>query len=135
MQFSGSGALAATNALTLANTAGVTLDLNGTSQTLGSLSGGGTTGGRVTSSAAGAVTLTTGDASSTGFAGVIQDGTGTVAVTKQGVGVFSLSGINTYTGATNVNAGTLQLSGSGALAATNALTLANTAGVTLVAPV
>ncbi|MBU3624619.1 autotransporter-associated beta strand repeat-containing protein, partial [Polynucleobacter sp. AP-Latsch-80-C2] len=36
-----------------------------------------------------------------------------VTLTKAGVGILTLSGANTYGGATTVNAGTLQVSGSG----------------------
>src|SRR5262249_4199334 len=94
------------------------LDLAGTSETIGSLAGGGTTGGIVTSSTAGTPTLTTGDASNTTFAGVIQNGSGTVALTKQGAGIFTLSRTNTYTGTTNVNAGTLAAANDTALGGT-----------------
>ena len=83
-----------------------TLDLGGFSDTIGSLSGGGT----VTSSAAGSVTLTAGgDNTSTTFSGIVQDGSGTVALTKAGAGTLSLSGTNTYSGGTTINAGTLQI--------------------------
>jgi len=37
---------------------------------------------------------------------------GTVGATKSTTGTVSLSGVNTYTGATNVAAGTLQVGGS-----------------------
>lgn len=47
------------------------------------------------------------------FAGVIQDGTtAKVALTKDGSGTLTLTGANTYTGDTLVNAGTLLVNGS-----------------------
>jgi autotransporter-associated beta strand protein len=72
----------------------------------------------VISSTAGSLTLTTGDASNTTFAGVIQNGSGTVALTKQGAGIFTLSGTNTYSGSTTVSAGTLDAANASALGAT-----------------
>ncbi len=78
---------------------GATLDLNSFNQTIGSLAG------------AGAVTLGTatltegGDNSSTSYSGVMS---GTGGLTKAGTGTTTLSGANTYSGATNVNAGTLK---------------------------
>ena len=44
------------------------------------------------------------------FAGNIADGSGTVALTKTGTGVWDLEGVNTYTGDTFVDRGTLNLS-------------------------
>ena len=96
-----------TSAITV-NTPG-SLDLGGFNQTIGSLAGSGTvTNSGVASPAA----LTTGDATNTLFSGVIQDGAGQTALTKQGAGLFTLSGINTYTGATTINGGTLEVLGS-----------------------
>ncbi len=43
--------------------------------------------------------------------GEISNGTGTPTVNKQGTGTWTLSGPNTYTGATTVNGGTLVLAG------------------------
>ncbi|MBW8780616.1 MAG: autotransporter-associated beta strand repeat-containing protein [Verrucomicrobia bacterium] len=98
------------SAITLANTAGATLDLNSFNNTIGSLAGGGTSGGNVT--LGGGNTLTTGDNNlSTTFAGVISDG-GLGAegnLTKNGTGTFTLTGTNTYIGTTTINAGTLEI--------------------------
>ena len=78
-----------TSAITV-NTPGI-LDLAGNSQQIGSLAGSGT----VTNSVAAGATLTTGDATNTAFSGVIQDGTGQTALTKEGAGTMTLSGTNT----------------------------------------
>ncbi len=99
-------ALGTSTAVTLANTAGAGLDLNNFDQTIGSLAGGGTTGGNVT---LGTGTLTTGDASSTIYAGTIS---GTGSLVKIGTGTFTLSGANTYTGTTTIDAGSLSVTGS-----------------------
>jgi autotransporter-associated beta strand protein len=93
----------------LVNMSGGTLDLNGTNEAFDRLTGTGT----VTNSiAATTSTLTIGNAGGTGlFDGVISDGAGTVVLTKIGTGTLALTGNNTYTGATSVNAGTLELIG------------------------
>ncbi len=54
-------------------------------------------------------TLTT--ASAITFAGAIGDGGSGFGITKAGAGTLTLSAANTYTGATTVSAGTLQLAG------------------------
>ncbi|MFO0189809.1 MAG: beta strand repeat-containing protein [Planctomycetia bacterium] len=91
---------------------GGTLDLGGFSVNVGALTG---SAGAVitTSTAAGTATLTSAVASGTSiFGGVIQDnGSGVVALTKSGAGVLALLGVNTYTGATTVAAGSLFVTG------------------------
>jgi fibronectin-binding autotransporter adhesin len=86
-----------------------TFDLTGFPETIGDLSGSGT----VTDSVAGSVVTLTlgGDNASTTFSGTIQNGSGTVAITKLGNGILTLQGANTYTGGTSIQAGTLQLAG------------------------
>jgi autotransporter-associated beta strand protein len=102
------------------NTASTTtLDLNGFNETINGLSSAGTvTMGFVQNGGAVPSTLTIGDYDQTSvFAGVIQDGAagvGGVGITKIGSGILTLSGTNTYTGETNVNAGTLAITGAGA---------------------
>jgi len=57
-------------------------------------------------------TLTIGSGGGTGdFSGVITDSSGTLALTKTGTGTQTLSGANTYAGATTINDGTLLLAG------------------------
>jgi autotransporter-associated beta strand protein len=73
------------------------IDLAGTDQTVGSLSGNGT----VTNSGPGAATLTAGvDNSSTLFSGTIENGAAATGLTKAGTGVLTLSGSSSYSGAT-----------------------------------
>lgn len=55
-----------------------------------------------------AVALTVNQASASTYAGVLS---GTGSLIKNGAGVLTLSGLNTYTGGTTINAGTLALSG------------------------
>ena len=105
------------SAVTMANAADAILDLNNNNNSIGSLSGGGTTGGNV---ALGSAKLTVGgdNTSPAAYAGVIS-GTGSLA--KTGSGNLVLSGLNTYSGGTTVDNGTLTLNtggGSGAIRGT-----------------
>jgi autotransporter-associated beta strand protein len=94
-------ALSTATAVTVAS--GATFNLNSFHQSIGSLAGGGNV-------ALGAANLTTGnDGTSTTFSGAIG---GTGGLTKVGGGAFTLTGASTYTGPTNVNAGTLFVNGS-----------------------
>jgi fibronectin-binding autotransporter adhesin len=111
LQITNNDVLPTGTALILANVAGVTFDLNAKNQTIGSLSGGGTTGGTVNLSGQ---TLTVGDSTDTTFAGVL-GGSGSGKLTKVGTGTLTLSGTNTYTGATTVSAGVLKLASTNAL--------------------
>lgn len=100
LRASGGNAIADTSQVTLANTAGASLDLT-SGETIGNLSGGGTTGGNVTLNAN---TLTVNQAGNTTYAGVMS---GTGGLVKNGAGALTLSGANSYGGQTLINAGTL----------------------------
>lgn len=126
LQLGASGVIADTSAVILANTSGAVLDLNNFSETIGSLSGGGSSGGNVTTGNLSSLTTLTlgGDNSSTSFGGVIS---GTGGITKAGSGTFTLTGTNTYTGTTNINTGTVLLSSTGNLSNGTTVNLANNA--------
>ncbi len=103
-------AVGPSSAMTVAS--GATFDMAGYNDTIGSLAG----AGNVTSSAPGAVTLTTGAKNtSTSFSGVLSDGGGTLALVKEGTLIQTLSGANTYTGGTTINGGTLSIAADHAL--------------------
>ena len=113
-------------AVTLANTAGVVLNLNNLNLSIGSLSGGGVTGGNV---GLGSGTLTVGNlGTSTSHAGIIS---GTGGVTKIGSGTLTLAGTNVYNGPTNVNVGTLLVNGTLAsnVAVSNGATLGGSGSI------
>jgi len=106
-----SGAFGNNSAVTLSNATGVGLDLNGFNTQIGSLAGGGTLGGNVT---LGGSTLTVGgnNLAST-FSGIISGAAGNLI--KIGSGTLTLTGANTYTGTTTINAGTVQVGDGGTL--------------------
>ena len=101
-----------------------TLDLNGLSYTVNGLSGGGT----VTSNAAGALTFGVGADDSGGtFSGSILNGAGTLSLLKVGNGLIKLTGTNTYSGTTTINAGTLQIGSGGTSGSIGTANIANNA--------
>ncbi|MFA6127960.1 MAG: choice-of-anchor L domain-containing protein [Bacteroidales bacterium] len=101
-------AFGVTSAVTLANTSGVSLDITGFNNTIGSLSGGGTSGGNVT---LGAATLTIGsDNTSSTHAGTIS---GDGGIIKTGDGTLTLSGANSFNGTTLISVGILKLGATG----------------------
>ncbi|PTT75542.1 transporter, partial [Pelomonas sp. HMWF004] len=100
LQLDGSNQLGAAPATTLAT--GATLALNG-SQTLGSLSG----AGAITASGG---TLTVGSLGDSQYDGAYS---GAGALRKEGTGKLILTGNNSYTGTTQIAAGTLQVGAGG----------------------
>ena len=111
-----SGSLAATGTVNLlaANSA---FDISGAGagRTIGALVGASSSQVHL-----GAHALTLGNGTNTTFLGAI-DGTG--GIVKQGTGVFTLGGVNTYTGGTTINDGTLAIGAGGSLAAAGTVAL------------
>ncbi|HUJ79293.1 MAG TPA: LamG-like jellyroll fold domain-containing protein [Nitrospiria bacterium] len=129
LRLAGGNAITDTATVSLANTAGVLLDLNGTSETIGSLTGGGVNGGNIS---LGAGTLTLGGvvAGTATYAGIIS-GTGGLVKKGAATAIEVLTGVNSYTGTTMVNAGTLRLGVANAIASSSAVIMANVAGAAL----
>jgi autotransporter-associated beta strand protein len=109
--------------------AGTTLDVNSSIQTIGSLNG--PSGSTVT---LGSGTLSVGgDNTSVTFAGSIIDGANGAggSLTKIGSGVQTLTGSNSYTGSTNVSGGTLVIANHGALPASTPVAVGRSATLVL----
>ena len=103
--------------MSLANTAGVSLNINGTTQTIGTLIGGGASGGNVNLGSGGGA-LTVSQKTFSDYTGVIG---GTGSFTKSGVGVLRLNGASNYTGNTILAAGEIIIGASSALPTSSAL--------------
>lgn len=97
-----SGPLPTATRLTVSE--GATLDLNGASQTVGELNGGGTV---ANATATNVVLAVGGNGADAEFSGAIQ---GAVSLLKTGSGTLTFSGANTYSGETVVAEGALGLS-------------------------
>ena len=89
------------------------IDLAGFNETINGLSGAGTVD-NITSGTSNTLTLGDGNATGTNFSGIIQNTNGSLSLTKIGTGTQILSGASTYTGATLISNGTLQIGNGGA---------------------
>jgi autotransporter-associated beta strand protein len=110
----------------LANTTGAQLDLNGKTETIGSLSGGGTSGGYIALGTSGALTVN--QFTNTTYDGVIS---GNGSFTKTSYGVLTLGGVNTYGGVTTLSGGDVIILASNAIPNT-ALTFTGAARLLLI---
>jgi len=114
-------ALAAQNSTVNNNILGGLAFSNATIFIIGALAGSSDFG--LTNFAGNSVTLSNGNNNaSTTYSGVMG---GAGSLVKNGTGVLTLSGANTYTGTTTVNAGRIVVSGAGSLSTATALTVAN----------
>ena len=104
------------------------LDLNGFSDTINALGG----NGMVDNTAAATTsTLTVGAGAGGNFGGTIMNSVGTLALVKTGATDFTLSGNNTYSGATTVNQNRLFITNSAAFSPNTAVTVNNGASFVL----
>lgn len=126
----GGVALADAGSVTLANTAGALLKLE-SSETIGTLAGGGAAGGALD---LGANRLTMIGANSTRFSGAISGVGGELF--KQGAGALTLDGSNTFSGGVTLSSGTLYINSASALGTgvltINGGTLGNNSGGAIV---
>lgn len=106
LQLGGGQAIGDSSAVYLADDASAILDLSNVNETVGSLAGGGLTGGNVL---LGSATLAMGgNNTSTEYNGLLS---GTGGITKFGAGTQTFGGDNNYTGDTVLNAGGLKIRG------------------------
>lgn len=129
-------ALNTSNNLNIASFGGAdqgTIRLNGFNQTVNGLNSSASGANRIVSNnhASNASTLTVGNGGGNGaFNGTIIDGAAaTLALIKTGAGTQTLSGINTYTGATDITGGILHIAVGGSTAAGSAVTVSNSAAL------
>ncbi|WP_395741000.1 autotransporter-associated beta strand repeat-containing protein [Prosthecobacter sp.] len=109
--------------------ANATLELNGLNSSIGSLAG----SGIVQNNGATAATLTLGgNNADTTFSGIIRDGgAGAFSLEKAGRGTFTLTGANTYSGTTTIDAGVLQVGSGGTTGALGTGAVTNNAQLTI----
>ncbi|WP_449070532.1 beta strand repeat-containing protein [Prosthecobacter sp.] len=132
------------NADQIADTSNITLNgtdasagifrLNGRAETLGGLISTGGAGFVENESATSAI-LTLNNTGTQAFSGILRNGTlaGTLSLVKNGAGTQILSGQNTHTGSTTINAGTLQFGTANALNATTAINMIAAGGLATLA--
>jgi autotransporter-associated beta strand protein len=119
-----SGAFGLNSAVTMANNANAKIDLNGFDTQIGSITGGGLLGGNVINShATTAATLTVGgdNTSPAAYAGLVSGPR--LALTKIGTGTLTLTGANSYTGLTKIDAGSLALGIGGSISSSSGVAL------------
>ncbi|WP_395718373.1 beta strand repeat-containing protein [Prosthecobacter sp.] len=94
--------------ITIANETTATLALGNQIRVIGSIAGGGTTGGNITTGGTSGGLIVGGNHTSTTYAGIISGaGAGPGTLRKVGTGTLTLTGANSYTGATIASGGTL----------------------------
>jgi autotransporter-associated beta strand protein len=124
---SGTGGLTKVGAGTLTLAAN-NIYSGGTTVSSGTLQvGNGGTSGSIVGNVANSGTLAFNRSDNSSYTGVIS---GSGAVTKSGGGTLSLQGVNTFTGQTSVNGGTLELSAGGRINATSRVEIAQSTGNT-----
>ena len=131
LQLGANGSLPSGTALTIASdqSVGAIFDLNGHSQTIGSLTSSTGIGGTGTKTPTIKLTgaLTVNETSPSVFAGIITGAGGSLTI--NGTSALTLSGANTYSGTTTISAGTLALGNTGSINNTAGISIA--AGATL----
>lgn len=119
------GALVTDGATTLLEIAtGATLDINGPAR-VHNLQGSGT----ITNDSGAAASLIVNNSTASTFLGAVQDGLSRTSLTKTGADVLTLSGANSYSGATSIADGTLRAGAVNSLSSASAFTVG--AGTTL----
>lgn len=132
LRFNGTAAGASDRLFTIGDAAGnsATLDASGT--TLAAFVNFSNTGAMAFgNNNAHTLTLTGSNGGANNLAAAIGDNVGATSITKTGAGSWLLSGANTYSGATTISAGTLEVAVGGGIGDASAVSLASVAGARL----
>ena len=103
-----------------------TLELNGYSISVGLLSG--SAGGSIISTSTAAIVLTASGSATSSYGGILNEGSGSMALVKTGTGVLTLTGSNSFSGGLTIAAGSVVTGSNTAAFGSGLITIGDSTG-------